>query len=153
MSTAAVWPMTASQRRRTNVSRRTLRRGCSSCSTREGIGSLYRLPARAQWREPRGFNGAGKTTTIAMIMGLVIPTSGTAKVLGADLPKERYRVLHRMNFESPYVDMPSRLTVRQNLTVFAMQYGVEDTAARVAALAEELDLVELLDRPTGKLSA
>jgi len=58
-----------------------------------------------------------------------------------------------MNFESPYVDMPARLTTRQNLTVFAMLYGVEDTAARIAALAEELDLVELLDRPTGKLSA
>ena len=100
-----------------------------------------------------GGNGAGKTTTIAMIIGLVIPTSGTAKVLGADMPNERYRVLHRMNFESPYVDMPARLTTRQNLTVFAMLYGVEDTAARIAALAEELDLVELLDRPTGKLSA
>ena len=100
-----------------------------------------------------GGNGAGKTTTIAMILGLIIPTSGTARVLGAEMPRQRYRVLHRMNFESPYVDMPARLTTRQNLTVFAMLYGVEDAAARVAALAEELDLVELLDRPTGKLSA
>jgi ABC-2 type transport system ATP-binding protein len=100
-----------------------------------------------------GGNGAGKTTTIAMIIGLVIPTSGTAKVLGADMPNERYRVLHRMNFESPYVDMPSRLTVRQNLTVFAMLYGVEDVAERIATLAGELDLAELLDRPNGKLSA
>ena len=100
-----------------------------------------------------GGNGAGKTTTIAMLMGLTTPTSGTARVLGAAMPRERHRVLHRMNFESPYVDMPARLTTRQNLTVFAMLYGVEDTAARIAALAEELDLVELLDRPTGKLSA
>jgi ABC-2 type transport system ATP-binding protein len=100
-----------------------------------------------------GGNGAGKTTTIAMILGLIIPTSGNARVLGAEMPRQRYRVLHRMNFESPYVDMPARLTTRQNLTVFAMLYGVEDAAARVAALAEELDLVELLDRPTGKLSA
>ena len=100
-----------------------------------------------------GGNGAGKTTTIAMILGLIIPTAGTARVLGAEMPRQRYRVLHRMNFESPYVDMPARLTTRQNLTVFAMLYGVEDTAARIAALAEELDLVELLDRPTGKLSA
>ena len=53
-----------------------------------------------------GGNGAGKTTTIAMIMGLVTPTSGTVTVLGAQMPRERYRVLHRMNFESPYVDMP-----------------------------------------------
>jgi ABC-2 type transport system ATP-binding protein len=100
-----------------------------------------------------GGNGAGKTTTIAMILGLIIPTSGNARVLGAEMPRQRYRVLHRVNFESPYVDMPARLTTRQNLTVFAMLYGVEDAAARVAALAEELDLVELLDRPTGKLSA
>src|SRR5881392_2167992 len=64
-----------------------------------------------------GGNGAGKTTTIAMIMGLVTPTAGTVKVLGAEMPRQRYHVLHKMNFESPYVDMPHRLTVRQNLTV------------------------------------
>ena len=69
------------------------------------------------------------------------------------MPRQRYRVLHRMNFESPYVDMPMRLTVRQNLTVFAQLYGVPDIDARIAELAAELDLTELLDRPTGKLSA
>src|SRR4029078_11713122 len=57
-----------------------------------------------------GGNGAGKTTTIAMILGLVTPTSGSARVLGADMPRQSYKVLHRMNFESPYVDMPHRLT-------------------------------------------
>ena len=62
-----------------------------------------------------GGNGAGKTTTIAMIMGLVIPMRGTATVLGADMARERHKVLHRINFESPYVEMPKRLTVRQNL--------------------------------------
>jgi ABC-2 type transport system ATP-binding protein len=100
-----------------------------------------------------GGNGAGKTTTIATIMGLVMPTSGTVKVLGAEMPRQRYRVLHRMNFESPYVDMPMRLTIRQNLTVFGRLYGVADLAARIAELADALDLTELLDRPTGKLSA
>jgi ABC-2 type transport system ATP-binding protein len=100
-----------------------------------------------------GGNGAGKTTTIAMIMGLVTPTSGTVTVLGADMPRERYRVLHRMNFESPYVDMPMRLTVRQNLSVFAQLYAVKDIGGRIANLAAELDLTEFLDRPTGKLSA
>lgn len=100
-----------------------------------------------------GGNGAGKTTTIAMIMGLVTPTSGEVTVLGARMPRERYRVLHRMNFESPYVDMPMRLTVRQNLSVFAQLYGVEDIAGRIASLAADLDLGEFLDRPTGKLSA
>lgn len=100
-----------------------------------------------------GGNGAGKTTTIAMIMGLVAPTSGLVRVLGAEMPRQRYRVLHRMNFESPYVEMPMRLTVRQNLTVFGMIYGVEDVDARIRTLAEQLELTELLDRPAGKLSA
>ena len=100
-----------------------------------------------------GGNGAGKTTTIAMIMGLVMPTSGKVKVLGAEMPRQRYQVLHEMNFESPYVDMPHRLTVRQNLTVFGRLYAVEHLADRIAQLAKELDLGEFLDRPTGKLSA
>jgi ABC-2 type transport system ATP-binding protein len=100
-----------------------------------------------------GGNGAGKTTTIAMIMGLVMPTSGSVAVLGARMPEERYRVLHRMNFESPYVDMPTRLTVRQNLSVFAQLYGVPDIPSRIAELASDLDLNEFLDRPNGKLSA
>jgi ABC-2 type transport system ATP-binding protein len=100
-----------------------------------------------------GGNGAGKTTTIAMIMGLVTPTSGTVRVLGAAMPDERYRVLHRMNFESPYVDLPMRLTVRQNLSVFAQLYAVPDIDGRIAELAADLDLAEFLDRPTGKLSA
>jgi ABC-2 type transport system ATP-binding protein len=100
-----------------------------------------------------GGNGAGKTTTIAMIMGLVQPTAGTVKVLGAQMPRQRYQVLHKMNFESPYVDMPHRLTVRQNLRVFGRLYAVEDLKGRIATLAEELDLTELLDRPVGKLSA
>jgi len=100
-----------------------------------------------------GGNGAGKTTTIAMIMGLVVPTSGSVSVLGAQMPQERYRVLGRMNFESPYVDMPMRLTVRQNLSVFAQLYGVADIGGRIAKVAHELELTELLDRPTGKLSS
>jgi ABC-2 type transport system ATP-binding protein len=100
-----------------------------------------------------GGNGAGKTTTIAMIMGLVTPTSGTVSVLGAQMPKERYRVLHRMNFESPYVDMPMRLTVRQNLTVFGRLYGVPDVALRIRELGSQFDLNDFLDRPTGKLSS
>jgi len=100
-----------------------------------------------------GGNGAGKTTTIAMIMGLLTPTSGAVRVLDADMPRQRYRVLHRMNFESPYVEMPMRLTVRQNLTIFGRLYGVDGLADRIATLADELGLADLLDRPTGKLSS
>ena len=100
-----------------------------------------------------GGNGAGKSTTIGMIMGLVMPTAGTVRVLGADMATHRYDVLHRMNFESPYVDMPHRLTVRQNLTVFARLYGVDDVAGVVARLAETLALGDFIDRSSGKLSA
>jgi ABC-2 type transport system ATP-binding protein len=100
-----------------------------------------------------GGNGAGKTTTISMLMGLVIPTSGEARVFGADMARERHRVLHRMNFESPYVDVPMRLTVRQNLEVYGRLYGVRDLKAQVAATAADLRLTEFLDRPYGKLSA
>jgi ABC-2 type transport system ATP-binding protein len=100
-----------------------------------------------------GGNGAGKTTIIAMIMGLITPTAGRVTVLGAQMPRQRYRVLHRMNFESPYVEMPMRLTIRQNLTVFGMLYGVPNLAERIEELGEVLDLSDLLDRPTGRLSA
>jgi len=100
-----------------------------------------------------GGNGAGKTTTIASIMGLITPTSGRVSVLGAQMPQQRYRVLHRMNFESPYVEVPMRLTVRQNLTVFGKLYNVDDLRERITELGYELDLIDLLDRPTGNLSA
>jgi ABC-2 type transport system ATP-binding protein len=100
-----------------------------------------------------GGNGAGKTTTIAMIMGLIVPTAGRALVLGHDMARERHKVLPRMNFESPYVALPARLTVRENLTVFGRLYGVPDVKDRIAELAEEFDLGGILDRATGKLSA
>ena len=100
-----------------------------------------------------GGNGAGKTTTIASIMGLITPTCGRVSVLGAQMPQQRYRVLQRMNFESPYVEVPMRLTVRQNLTVFGKLYDVDHLRERIAELGHELDLIELLDRPTGNLSA
>ena len=100
-----------------------------------------------------GGNGAGKTTTIAMIMGLVLPTSGRIHVLGHPMPGESDAVRGRMNFESPYVDMPMRLTVRQNLAIFGRLYAVPDLRARIAQLASDLDLDDFLDRANGKLSA
>jgi ABC-2 type transport system ATP-binding protein len=100
-----------------------------------------------------GGNGAGKTTTIAMIMGLVLPTSGRIQVLGCSMPGQSAEVLGRMNFESPYVDMPMRLTVRQNLTIFGRLYAVENLRGRIEELAADLDLGEFLDRANGKLSA
>jgi ABC-2 type transport system ATP-binding protein len=100
-----------------------------------------------------GGNGAGKTTTIAMIMGLVLPTSGRISVLGHPIPDESDAVRGRMNFESPYVDMPMRLTVRQNLTIFGRLYAVPHLQERIAKLASDLDLGDFLDRANGKLSA
>ena len=100
-----------------------------------------------------GANGAGKTTTIAMLLGLLAASEGRIEVLGRRIPAERYAVLGRMSFSSPYVDLPMRLTVRQNLKVFAGLYGVAEPGLRIGELADELEIADFLDRPTGKLSA
>lgn len=100
-----------------------------------------------------GANGAGKTTTLSMMLGLLLPSSGTIDVLGCNMRTHRHLALARMNFSSPYVDLPHRLTVRENLLVYARLYGVADARRRIARLAEELDLAAFLKRPTGRLSA
>ena len=100
-----------------------------------------------------GGNGAGKTTTLAILLGLLLPTSGAVRVFGEDVLRHRYRVLPRMNFSSPYVDLPHRLTVRQNLTIYARLYGLRRPAERIALLARDLQIEALLERPAGKLSA
>lgn len=100
-----------------------------------------------------GGNGAGKTTTIAILLGLVLASAGKVRILGIDAFAERTKVQPLMNFESPYVDMPLRITVRQNLTVYGHLYGVDDLKGRIAKLERELDLSEILDRPTGRLSS
>ncbi len=87
-----------------------------------------------------GGNGAGKTTTLAMLLGLVLPTHGRISVFGEDILRHRFRVLSRMNFSSPYVDLPRRLTVRENLMVYSRLYGLSRISARLARLAAELDL-------------
>ena len=88
-----------------------------------------------------GGNGAGKTTTLSMLLGVLLPTSGAITVLGCDMLRDRHRVLPRMNFTSPYVDLPKRLTVRENLRVFADLYGVARPSMRIGELSAELDLV------------
>ncbi len=100
-----------------------------------------------------GGNGAGKTTTISMLLGLLVPTAGSIRVLGIDMLRDRYRALPRMNFSSPYVDLPHRLTVRQNLDFYARLYGVRDVAGRLREIADRLQVGEFLERPAGKLSA
>ena len=100
-----------------------------------------------------GGNGAGKTTTLSMLLGLLLPTSGSVRVLGADMLTDRFRVLPRINFSSPYVDLPKRLTVRENLVVYGRLYGLPDPRGRLAELAEDLAMAEFLDRPFGQLSS
>jgi ABC-2 type transport system ATP-binding protein len=100
-----------------------------------------------------GGNGAGKTTTISMLLGLLVPTAGSIRVLGEDMLQHRYRVLPRLNFSSPYVDLPHRLTVRENLTVFARLYSLRRPAERIGELARDLDFASLLDRKAGGLSS
>jgi ABC-2 type transport system ATP-binding protein len=115
---------------------------------------------RISFRVPRGAvcgllggNGAGKTTTISMLLGLLLPSSGSVRLLGEDMLRHRHRVLPRINFSSPYVDLPHRLTIRENLAVYGRLYGLREVDARIAELARALDIDRLMDRETGKLSA
>jgi len=100
-----------------------------------------------------GGNGAGKTTTLSMLLGLLEPTSGKIQLFGNNFVRNRHSVLHRMNFCSPYVDLPQRLTVMENLRVFARLYGVRDSAKTIARLVEDFRLLELKDQPIRRLSS
>jgi ABC-2 type transport system ATP-binding protein len=100
-----------------------------------------------------GANGAGKTTTISMLLGLLLPTSGRIEILGEDMLAHRNRVLPRLNFSSPYVDLPHRLSVRENLTVYGHLYGVKNLSTRIDEVAALLSIGDLMDRAAGKLSA
>ena len=100
-----------------------------------------------------GGNGAGKTTTLGMLLGLLLPSSGEIRIFGEDMVRHRYRVLPLINFSSPYVDLPHRLTVRENLLVYGHLYGVSQIKSRINQLASDFDLTGFLDRPAGKLSA
>jgi len=100
-----------------------------------------------------GGNGAGKTTTLSILLGLLLPNAGEVRVLGEDILRHRYRVLPRMNFSSPFVDLPHRLTVRQNLQIYARLYGLAQRHERIERLAADLQIGAFLDRPAGKLSA
>jgi ABC-2 type transport system ATP-binding protein len=100
-----------------------------------------------------GGNGAGKTTTLSILLGLLLPSEGSVRVLGEDVLRHRYRVLPRINFSSPYADLPHRLTVRQNLSVYARLYGLARRRERIERLAADLQITGFLDRPAGKLSS
>ena len=101
-----------------------------------------------------GPNGCGKTTSIGMMLGLITPTSGEILIDGIKLnPENRIKLLSLMNFASPYIELPKKLTVRQNLEVYARLYGVSNKVERIEELVEDLNLSEFLNKNTGELSS
>ena len=112
----------------------------------------FALPRGATWGLLGG-NGAGKTTTIAMLLGLLVPTEGRITALGFDMANRRFDALARMNFSSPYIALPHRLSVRENLRIYGHLYNVPQPELRIAELAETLQLGDFLDRPAGEFSA
>ena len=100
-----------------------------------------------------GPNGCGKTTTIGMILGLLKPTSGKILINGVDIEKNKISVLHKMNFISPYIELPKKLKVKQNLIVYGKLYNINNLNEQINYLAEKLRLTELLNKVTGELSS
>ena len=100
-----------------------------------------------------GPNGCGKTTTIGMILGLLKPTSGKILINGEEIEKKRVEILDQLNFISPYIELPKKLTVRQNLIVYGKLYDVKKLEQKIEYLSKELRLNEILDKITGELSS
>ena len=100
-----------------------------------------------------GPNGCGKTTTIGMILGLLKPTSGQVLINGMDIENNKISLLHKMNFISPYIELPKKLTVRQNLVVYGKLYNVSNLNEQIDYLSNKLRLNKLLDNITGELSS
>ncbi|WP_440698141.1 ABC transporter ATP-binding protein [Candidatus Pelagibacter sp. HIMB1709] len=100
-----------------------------------------------------GPNGCGKTTTIGMILGLLKPSSGQVLINGKNIENNKISILHKMNFISPYIELPKKLTVKQNLIVYGKLYNIKNLKERIIFLSEKLRLEDLLDKITGELSS
>jgi len=100
-----------------------------------------------------GPNGCGKTTTIGMILGLLKPTKGKVLVNGVEIEKNRVDLLNQINFISPYIELPKKLTVKQNLEVYGRLYDIKDLNKKIKSLSEKLRLNEIINKITGELSS
>ena len=100
-----------------------------------------------------GPNGCGKTTTIGMILGLLKPSSGKVLINGENIEKNKISLLHKMNFISPYIELPKKLKVKQNLIVYGKLYNIQNLNDRIDYLANKLRLKDLLNKITGELSS
>ena len=100
-----------------------------------------------------GPNGCGKSTTIGMMLGLIKPTSGTVVIYGQNIENNRTSLLEKMNFISPYIELPKKLTVEENLKVYGRLYGVKNLEGKISEIMEKLNLTEFKKRKTGELSS
>ena len=100
-----------------------------------------------------GPNGCGKTTTIGMILGLLKPSNGKVLINGSEIEKSRVDLLDKINFISPYVELPKKLTVKQNLEVYGRLYDVKNLSEKIKYLSEKLRLYEIINKITGELSS
>ena len=126
---------------------------CKSYSDLEAVKNISFNIKKNEIKGLLGPNGCGKTTTIGMILGLLKPTSGNILIEDKDIEKFKIEILKKINFISPYIELPKKLTVKQNLNVFGKLYGVKNIKLKIDYLCEKLRLNKIIDNITGELSS
>ena len=128
----------------------------SLCKSYKNITAVKKISFNIEKNQTIGLlgpNGCGKTTTIGMILGLLKPTSGTIKIENKDIENHKIETLKKINFISPYIELPKKLTVKQNLNVYARLYGIKDIKIKIDYLCEKLRLNNIIYSLTGELSS